>query len=132
MSDPQNTTRPEPAWVQASRRIVQRLDDELREVPERGDVWELALKLRDAINEGGGKTKPVPFAILSACRDPEREAIGEQSFRRGYVHGYSQACDDIDAGKTKHQRDKHVDTLNEWRAGDCDHETEPPAIGQNR
>jgi hypothetical protein len=137
MNDLFNRNPPEAEWARQAVETATMILAELYIGSERKAVWELVLQLQSDVRgevkhvdqqtgELIGKT--VSYAALMECKDPNGLAERESSYRRGYVHGYCHACDDVQDSRSISEMNKHVDTLMEWRADDCFKFVVPPGI----
>jgi hypothetical protein len=140
VSDILNRQPPEELWAQRAINtacviLCQLYDREL----DREAVFKSALKLKTDIvadrvlidpDTGEHVAVETRLSTLQVCRDHNSEMQEESAFRRGYVHGYAAACDDVEAGKTIDLLNRHADKLNnEWRTKDLSEITPPPFIG---
>lgn len=59
-------------------------------------------------------------------KDPNA-IIAEAAYRRGFMHGYSQAIDHVEDGDTIQDMLDYINKpLVEWRESRCDREVQPP------
>lgn len=142
MSEPQlsdllDRQPPDAEWAKRAIDTACRMLCELYGGADRETVFSLAMQLKSDIRNDNRYTDPETGESLGAsstletlmkCRDTESEEASEQSYRRGYVHGYSSACDDVAASKSIEAMNHHVDTLNDWRTEDCREIVTPPSI----
>ena len=81
----------------------------------------------DTQNTDGDEIRPIPLSDLSKWRFAG--ATAECSYRRGFVHGFSQAIDAAEKGMTiSDMLDYLNNDLTEWRESSADTEKMPPNL----
>ena len=81
----------------------------------------------DTQNTDGDQIRPIPFKDLPKWGDAAEAA--ERSYRRGFMHGFSQAIDAAEKGMTiSDMLDYLNNDLTEWRESIADTEKMPPNL----
>ena len=81
----------------------------------------------DTQNTDGDQIRPIPLEDLPRWDDAAEAA--ERSYRRGFVHGFSQAINAAEKGMTiSDMLDYLNNDLSEWRESSADTEKMPPNL----
>lgn len=113
---------PEEEWAKTAINNACRILCLLYDGASRSEVFNLANELKEDIRseckyvnkETGATFRSTNLKILSECRDIKAEEASERTYRKGYLHGYSHACDYIEQSKNAKEIIEHANKILDW------------------